>query len=72
MKVIIYSSKEIYINSPVAGQAEAELIAYRDGNDYVITKDRLQVNHGISRVAQYRLGRMIEIKEQELLNTQPE
>jgi len=40
VKVIVYSSKEIYDNSSYEGRAEAHLIAYRDGYEYVIVKNR--------------------------------
>lgn len=42
VKVLIYSSKEIYDKSSYAGRAEADLIAYRDddGVFYTIVKNR--------------------------------
>lgn len=42
VKVLIYSSKEIYDKSSYAGRAEADLIAYRDddGVFYTILKNR--------------------------------
>lgn len=41
VKVLIYSSKEIYDNSSYEGRAEADIIAYRDAeDDYFVVKDR--------------------------------
>lgn len=40
LKVLIYSSKKIYDNSSYEGRAEADLIAYRDGDYYVVLKNK--------------------------------
>lgn len=40
VKVLIYSSKEIYDNASFDGRAEAHIIAYREGDEYVILKDK--------------------------------
>lgn len=41
VKVLIYSSKEIYDNSSYEGRAEADIIAYRvDNYNYHIVKNR--------------------------------
>lgn len=41
VKVLIYSSKEIYNNSSYEGRAEADIVAYRDAEDnYCVMKDR--------------------------------
>lgn len=41
VKVLIYSSKEIYDNAPYEGRAEADVVAYRRDDDYYeITKNR--------------------------------
>ena len=40
VKVLIYSSKEIYDNASFEGRAEAHLIAYREGDEYVILKNK--------------------------------
>lgn len=40
VKVLIYGSKEIYDNAPFEGRAEANVIAYREGPEYVIVKNR--------------------------------
>ena len=40
VKVLIYSSKEIYDNSSFEGRAEADVIAYRKDAVYVILKNR--------------------------------
>ncbi len=47
MKVLIYSSKELYDRSSYAGRAEAHLIAYaKPGltrNAYIVVKDRYEI-----------------------------
>lgn len=40
VKVLIYSSKEIYENASFEGRAEAHLIAYREGEEYIILKNK--------------------------------
>lgn len=40
VKVLIYGSKQIYDNAPFEGRAEAHLVAYREGLEYVIVKNR--------------------------------
>lgn len=40
VKVLIYSSKEIYDNAPFEGRAEAHLVAYRQEDEYVIIKNK--------------------------------
>lgn len=43
VKVLIYSSKEIYDNSSYEGRAEADVIAYRINNiEYYVVKNRKQ------------------------------
>jgi hypothetical protein len=34
VKVLIYSSKEIYDEAPYEGRAEADIVAYRKDDDY--------------------------------------
>lgn len=40
VKVLIYSSKEIYDNASFEGRAEADIIAYREGEFYHVIKNR--------------------------------
>lgn len=40
VKVLIYSSKEIYENASFEGRAEAHIIAYREGDEYVVLKNK--------------------------------
>jgi hypothetical protein len=41
VKVLIYSSKEIYDNAPYEGRAEADLVAYKRNDDcYEIVKNK--------------------------------
>ena len=63
MKVLIYSSKEIYDRTSFEGRAEADLIAYAtisdspydgDGKMYQITKDRLGVFYSWQKTSPMR------------------
>lgn len=46
VKVLIYSSKEIYDKASYVGRAEAHLIAYRiDGNRYKVVKNRYETHN---------------------------
>ncbi len=40
VKVLIYSSKEIYDNASYEGRAEADLVAYQENGWYQIVKNR--------------------------------
>lgn len=40
VKVLVYSSKEIFDNSSYQGRAEADIIAYAEKDGYIIVKDR--------------------------------
>lgn len=40
VKVLVYSSKEIYENASFEGRAEAHIIAYREGDEYVVLKNK--------------------------------
>jgi hypothetical protein len=47
VKVLIYSSKEIYDNASYEGRAEAHLIAYRKDNGYYeVVKNRTSYRTG--------------------------
>lgn len=58
IKVLIYSSKEIYEKSSFEGRAEADLIAYREDEEYVILKNRTQ-RYFSERVPAPFLGKQI-------------
>jgi hypothetical protein len=62
VKVLIYSSKEIYDNSSYEGRAEAHIIAYRDANEYVIMKNRTSQYLGEvgDVVAKYRMSSILD------------
>lgn len=48
VKVLIYSSKEIYDNAPYEGRAEASIVAYRkDDGYYEIVKNRSNLYIGL-------------------------
>lgn len=65
VKVLIYSSKEIYDNAPFEGRAEADVIAYREGDEYVVVKNRTsQYMHG-DRFVVYRMRRILELAERD-------
>ena len=47
VKVLIYSSKEIYDDAPYEGRAEARIVAYRRDNDYYqVVKNRTKYYMG--------------------------
>lgn len=71
MKLLIYSSKEIYDDSSFEGRAEADLIAYAlyQGSDeyrckmYKVMKDRLNVFYDFEKsspIIHYKFGSTIE------------
>jgi hypothetical protein len=64
VKVLIYSSKEIYDKASYAGRAEAHLIAYRDGYFYHIMKNRTS-QYMADKVLHFTLGRFIEWAERD-------
>jgi hypothetical protein len=64
VKVLIYSSKEIYDKASFEGRAEAHLIAYRDGLSYHIMKNRTSQHIG-EKVADFTLSRIIEWAERD-------
>jgi len=67
VKVLIYSSKEIYDNASFEGRAEADIIAYSDV-DYVpiyrIVKDRTSKYLG-DKVLKDRMARILEWAERD-------
>jgi hypothetical protein len=66
MKVLIYSTKELYDNSSFEGRAEAHLIAYADKDRYTYTvmKDRYGIV-GHNFISKLRLGRIIDLHERQ-------
>lgn len=74
MKVLIYSSKELYDNSSYEGRAEASLIAYRLENDkYAIMKNR-NYTHWLydweKETTRSRIRRHIEDLERQIENAE--
>lgn len=63
VKVLIYSSKEKYDTSSYEGRAEAHLVAYKDGNEYVIMKNRTGEDFFSDRVSHYTLNFYIKQAE---------
>jgi hypothetical protein len=64
VKVLIYSSKEIYDNAPYEGRAEAHIIAYRERYHYVIIKNRTK-QYMPDKVADFTLERTIQWAERD-------
>lgn len=65
VKVLIYSSKEIYDNAPFEGRAEADIIAYSDFEYfpiYRIVKNRTSEYLG-DKVLRDRMKRILELVE---------
>jgi len=66
VKVLIYSSKEIYEKSSFEGRAEANIIAYRDGLCYVVLKNRTtQYIPSNDRIPTFTLSRIIKWAERD-------
>jgi hypothetical protein len=67
VKVLIYSSKEIYDNAPYEGRAEADIVAYSDFEYfpiYRIVKNRTSEYLG-DKVLRDRMKRVLELAEQD-------
>lgn len=61
IKVLIYSSKEIYDKASFAGRAEAHIIAYReDEHHYRIVKNRTS-RYIPEKIVHFTLRREIEV-----------
>lgn len=67
VKVLIYSSKELYDNSSFEGRAEANVIAYREGDEYIIIKNRTS-QYMSDRVSDFSMSRMLEWAERDEWN----
>jgi hypothetical protein len=65
VKVLIYSSKEIYDNAPYEGRAEADIVAYRRPDDcYEIVKNRTEHFMG-SYTSYHSMARVIKWAERD-------
>lgn len=64
VKALFYSSKEIYDKSSYEGRAEASVIAYRDGYDYVVLKNTTS-QYMSGRVADFTMERILEWVERD-------
>lgn len=67
VKVLIYSSKELYEKSSYVGRAEAHVIAYRCENEYVVLKNRT-TQYMSDRMAHFTMGRTLEWAERDIFN----
>lgn len=74
VKVLIYSSKEIFDNASYKGRAEADVIAYNMGNGrYRILKNRIETHHvpgNSEEVYDFQLKRHIEKIERDAFNAE--
>jgi hypothetical protein len=72
LKVIIYSSKEIYDTAGYEGRAEADLVAYRiDDYFYYIVKctfDNIFLHTKTGKIERYFVKSAIERKERDMWN----
>lgn len=64
VKVLIYSSKEIYDSAGFDGRAEADLVAYRDGYFLVLVKSKIPFMHTGLRFSVELLELSIHTEEQ--------
>jgi hypothetical protein len=72
VKVLIYSSKEIYENAPFEGRAEAHIVAYReDEHHYRIIKNRTS-RYIPEKIVHFTLHREIEWAERDEWNREKE
>jgi hypothetical protein len=67
MKVLIYSTKELYDNSSFEGRAEADVIAYRDGFMHVVLKNKTP-QYMPDRMPCFMMGRILEWAERDIFN----
>lgn len=67
VKVLIYSSKELFDKSSYVGRAEAHVIAYRDGVEYVVMKNRTS-QYMPARMEHFTMGRTLEWAERDEWN----
>lgn len=65
LKVLIYSSKELYDSATFEGRAEAHVIAYRDGDYYRILKNKTN-QYMADSVVYYTMYRLLEWAERDL------
>lgn len=64
VKVLIYSSKQIYDTVSYEGRAEADFIAYRDDQEYVVLKNKTNQYVG-DRIYCDRLGSLLRMAERD-------
>jgi hypothetical protein len=64
VKLLIYSSKELYDKAPFDGRAEADVIAYRSGDAYKILKNRTS-HYMAKEVISYTMERILEWVERD-------
>jgi len=64
VKALIYGSKELYDNSSFEGRAEADVIAYRQNEVYVIMKNRTS-QYMAKEVVHFTMKRILEWVERD-------
>jgi len=69
VKVLIYSSKEIYDKAPYEGRAEADIVAYRKDDDYTYKVIKNRTKYYMGEYMTYKLLALdIRLIEQEELS----
>jgi hypothetical protein len=73
VKVLIYSSKEIYDTSSYEGRAEADIIAYREDDlFYNVKKNTTSVVYMGDKVSVYKMKSYIRLIENDEFNKEME
>lgn len=69
LKVLIFSSKELFDKSSYEGRAEAHVIAYREDDFYYkVVKNRTSTHYLHDRVPTYQMARNLEWIERDIFN----
>lgn len=69
VKVLIYSSKELFDKSSYEGRAEAHVIAYREDDYYYkVVKNRTLSHHLYDRVPIHMMARCLEWIDRDMFN----
>ena len=64
MKILIYSSKDIYDKASYIGRAEADIVVYgHDDFYYTVVKDLKGLCYGIKKVRKRELARSLKVYE---------
>lgn len=67
LKVLVYSSKELFDKSSYEGRAEAHVIAYREDEYYYrVVKNRTSGGYLQDRIPTYQMARCLEWVERDM------